>query len=184
DPIWRVPAGGGAETIAMKADPARKEVGVAWPYFLPDGKHFVFAGNSPEGPISLRVGALDEEGSTLLGDLQSPVEYSSGYLVYVSQNTMVARPFSTRTRAFTGDPFPVTDGIEIGSLGLVDFSLSQTGDLAFITQAAELKGRLLWTNRAGQELGTVGEPAVFGDIALAPDGSRVAAAVTSQSGNK
>ena len=184
DPIWRVSAGGGSVTVAMKPDSTRKEVGVAWPYFLPDGKHFVFSGNSPEGPISLRVGALDEEGSTFLSDLQSRVEYSSGYLVYVSQNTMVARPFSTKMRTFTGDPFPVTDRIEIGSLGLVDFSLSQTGDLAYITQAAELKSRLLWTNRAGQELGTVGDPSVFGDIALAPDGSRVAASVTSKAGPK
>ena len=184
DPIWRVSAGGGSVTVAMKPDPTRKEVGVAWPYFLPDGKHFVFSGNSPEGPISLRVGALDEEGSTFLSDLQSRVEYSSGYLVYVSQNTMVARPFSTKMRTFTGDPFPVTDRIEIGSLGLVDFSLSQTGDLAYITQAAELKSRPLWTNRAGQELGTVGDPSVFGDIALAPDGSRVAASVTSKAGPK
>jgi Tol biopolymer transport system component len=184
DSIWRVAAGGGNVTVAMKPDPARKEVGSAWPYFLPDGKHFVFAANGPDGPVALRVGALDEEGSTLLGDLQSRVEYSSGYLVYVSQNTMVARPFSTKTRAFTGDPFPVTDRIQIGSLGLVDFSLSQTGDLAYITQAAELKSRLLWVNRAGQEVGTVGEPAAFGDIALAPDASRVAAAVTSRAGNK
>jgi len=184
DPIWRVSASGGPESIAMKADPSRKEVGVAWPYFLPDGKHFVFSGNSPEGPISMRVGALDEEGSTLLGDLQSRVEYASGYMVYVSQNTMIARPFSTKTRTFTGDPFPVTDKIEIGSLGLVDFSLSQAGDLAYIAQAAESKGRLLWTNRAGQEVGAVGEPAVFGDLALAPDASRVAAAVTSKSGSK
>src|SRR5581483_8442522 len=99
-------------------------------------------------------------------------------------NTMIARPFSTKTRTFTGDPFPETDKIEIGSLGLVDFSLSQAGDLAYIAQAAESKGRLLWTNRAGQEVGAVGEPAVFGDLALAPDASRVAAAVTSKSGSK
>ena len=184
DPIWRVSAGGGNVTVAMKPDTGRKEVGVAWPYFLPDGKHFVFAANGPDGPIGLRVGALDQDGSTALGDLQSRVEYSSGYLVYVSQNTMVARPFSTKSRTFTGDPFPVTDRIQIGALGLVDFSLSQTGDLAYITQAAEVKSRLLWVNRAGQDIGTVGDPATFGDIALAPDSSRIAAAVTSRTGSK
>ena len=178
DPIWRVPAGGGTVAIAMKPDPARKEVGVGWPYFLPDGKHFVFAVNGANGPNALRVGALDEEGSTALGEVQSRVEYSSGYLYYVSQSTLVARPFSVKTRSFTGDPFPVTDRIQIQSLGRVDFSLSQAGDLAYVTQAAEQKGRLLWVNRAGQEVGTIGEPALFGDLALSPDSTRVAAAVT------
>ena len=184
DPIWRVSAGGGTVSIAMKPDPGRKEVGAGWPYFLPDGRHFVFAANGSEGPVALRVGALDEEGSTALGDLQSRVEYSSGYLVYVSQNTMVARPFSPTKRAFTGDPFPVTDRIEIGALGLVDFSLSQMGDLAYVTQAAEQKSRLLWVNRAGQDVGTVGEPAAFGDLALSPDGGRVAASVTTTAAGK
>ena len=179
DPIWRVPAGGGNVTVAMKPDAARKETGVAWPYFLPDGRHYFYAVNDANGPVGLRVGALDEDGSTALGDVQSRFEYAAGYLVYVSQSTLVARPFSPKTRAFTGDPFPVTDKIQVQSLGLVDFSLSQAGDLAYITQAAEQKSRLLWVNRAGQDVGTVGEPADFGDLALSPDATRVAVSVTS-----
>ena len=99
---------------------------------------------------------------TALGDVQSRFEYGAGHLVYVSQNTLVARPFSAQTRTFTGDPFPVADKIEVQSLGLVDFSLSQTGDLAYVAQATEQKSRLLWVTRAGQDGGTVGEPAAFG----------------------
>ncbi|MDO8795481.1 MAG: hypothetical protein Q7J25_12770 [Vicinamibacterales bacterium] len=152
---------------------------MGWPYFLPDGRHYLYAVMDANGPSALRVGALDEEASTALGDLQSRVEYASGYLVYVSQSTLVARPFSAKTRTFTGDPFPVTDKIQVQSLGLVDFSMSQAGDLAYITQATEQKSRLLWVNRAGLDLGTVGEPASFGDLALSPDAARVAVSVTS-----
>src|SRR5262249_15243226 len=71
DPIWRVPATGGPVTVAMQADPARKEVGVGWPYFLPDGRHFLFAANDASGPASLGVGSLDETASTRLSDVQS-----------------------------------------------------------------------------------------------------------------
>jgi Tol biopolymer transport system component len=184
DPIRRVPAGGGTVTVAMKPDPGRKEDGVAWPTFLPDGKHYLYAVNDANGPVGLRVGALDEDGSTELGDVQSRFEYGAGHLVYVSQNTLVARPFSPKTRTFTGDPFPVTDKIEVQSLGLVDFSLSQTGDLAYVTQAAEQKSRLMWVTRAGLDAGMVGEPAGFGDLALSPDGGRVAVSVTSGGAGK
>ncbi len=179
DPIWRVPAGGGTVTVAMKPDAARKEVGLAWPTFLPDGKHYLYAVNDANGPVGLRVGTLDEEGSTALGDVQTRFEYAAGYLVYVSQSTLVARPFSPKTRTFTGDPFPVTDKIQVQSLGLVDFSMSQAGDLAYISQATEQKSRLLWVNRAGQDAGMVGEPAGFGDLALSPNADRVAVSVTS-----
>ena len=179
DPIWRVPAGGGTVTVAMKPDAARKEVGLAWPTFLPDGKHYLYAVNDANGPVGLRVGTLDEEGSTALGDVQTRFEYAAGYLVYVSQSTLVARPFSVKTRTFTGDPFPVTDKIQVQSLGLVDFSMSQAGDLAYISQATEQKSRLLWVNRAGQDAGMVGEPAGFGDLALSPNADRVAVSVTS-----
>jgi eukaryotic-like serine/threonine-protein kinase len=184
DPIRRVPAGGGAVSVAMTPNAERKEVGVGWPYFLPDGKHYLFVANDVTGPARLYVGALDKEQSTLLGDLSSRFEYAAGYVVYVSQNTLVARPFSPASLTFTGDPFPVTDRIEVGNLGLVDFSLSQAGDLAYITQAAEQKSRLLWVNRAGLEVGTVGEPGVIGDLALAPDATRVAASVRSTTGSR
>jgi Tol biopolymer transport system component len=184
DPIWRVPAGGGAVSVAMKPNAGRKEVGVGWPYFLPDGKHYLFVANDTTGPARLYVGALDKEETTLLGDLTTRFEYAAGHVVYVSQNTLVARPFSTRSLSFTGDPFPVTDRIEVGNLGLVDFSLSQTGDLAYITQAAEQKSRLLWVSRDGHELGTIGEPGVIGDLALAPDATRVAASVRSTTGSR
>ncbi len=42
DPIYRVSAAGGAPVVAAKADPARKEIQVGWPEFLPDGRHFIF----------------------------------------------------------------------------------------------------------------------------------------------
>jgi eukaryotic-like serine/threonine-protein kinase len=184
DPIRRVAAGGGPVTVAMKPDPSRKETGAAWPSFLPDGKHYLYAVTDANGPIGLRIGALDEETSTALGDVASRFEYAAGYLVYVSQNTLVARPFSTKSRTFTGDPFPVTDKIEIQSLGLVDFSMSQLGDLAYIAQTAEQRSRLVWINRNGQESGVIGEPAGFGDLALSPDGGRVAASIRATAGGK
>src|SRR6185295_6494766 len=42
DPILRVSAEGGTPVIAVKTDASRKETQVAWPEFLPDGRHFLY----------------------------------------------------------------------------------------------------------------------------------------------
>jgi Tol biopolymer transport system component len=179
DSIRRVPDGGGAATVAVKPDPNRKDAGSAWPYFLPDGRHFLFVGNTAAGGITnVMAGAIDSDKVTVLDAALSRIEYAAGHLFYVNQQTLMARPFSADTLAFTGEPFPVTDRIAIQGAALADFSTSQRGDLAYATEAGERRSRLTWFDRSGRELGAVGEPALYrGDIALAPDETRAAVAI-------
>ncbi|HEX5854461.1 MAG TPA: serine/threonine-protein kinase, partial [Thermoanaerobaculia bacterium] len=40
--IYRVSASGGAPVAALKSDPSRGEMRVAWPWFLPDGERFLY----------------------------------------------------------------------------------------------------------------------------------------------
>jgi Tol biopolymer transport system component len=68
-PIQRVPADGGNPVAAVKADASRNERQVAWPEFLPDGRHFLycaFAGN--RGDNTYRVGSLDSNETRPLSD--------------------------------------------------------------------------------------------------------------------
>ena len=124
------PAGrrlGGVPTVAVKPDPALKEVGAAWPYFLPDGRHFLFMSTDVTAPPALKIGSLDDENTTVLGDIKSRVEYAAGHLFYVAEQTLMARPFDLDTLAFAGEPFPVTDRMQLlGATGLVDFSTSMS----------------------------------------------------------
>ncbi|MBZ5557804.1 MAG: serine/threonine-protein kinase [Acidobacteriia bacterium] len=177
DPVRRVPDSGGVPEIAVKPDTAKQEVGTAWPFFLPDGRHYLFLSNNAKGPVTIKVASLDSPGVTVLVDSESRAEYSSGHIFYVAQRTLMARPFSPDKLAFTGEPFPVTDRIQIQSLGLVDFSTSQSGDLAYANDAQDLRNRLLWFDRAGKELGAVGEPALYRNPALSPDDTRAAVGV-------
>src|SRR5476651_1771314 len=177
DPIRRVPDSGGVPTVAAKPDAAKQEVGAAWPFFLPDGRHYLFLSNNAEGPVTIKVASLDSGDVTALVDSESRAEYASGHIFYVAQHTLMARPFFPDKTALGGDPFPVTDRIQIQSLGLVDFSTSQTGDLAYATDAQDHRNRLVWFDRAGKELGTVGEPALYRNPALSPDDTRAAVGV-------
>ena len=132
--------------------------------------------------MSIKLGTLDSTQSTVLATTESRVEYSSGHVFYVSQQTLMARPFSPDRLAFTGDPFPVTDRIQLQNLGLVDFSTSLVGDLAYSSESAEQRRRLAWFDRSGRELAAVGQPGRYTDLALSPDGSRVAVGIGGPAG--
>jgi len=61
------------------------------------------------------------------------------------------------------------------------FSISASDALVYLSASAPLpaavgliRGQLTWFDRAGKVLGTVGDPGVYGGLALSPDGKRVA----------
>ena len=67
--LHKVPATGGAPAAAFKL--AQRETAHRWPWFLPDGHHFLYlAFGQPGTPRQLRVGSLDGT-STLFGPSDS-----------------------------------------------------------------------------------------------------------------
>jgi Tol biopolymer transport system component len=176
DAIRRVGASGGSVVQATTPDPAKGEAGHAWPYFLPDGKHFLFLAmaSSAGGKPVLHVGSLDKPGSTVLGPTDSRAEYANGFLVYALNGTLVARRFDPDTLEASGEPIPLAERISVDANNTASFSVSSTGALAFLSGRTRATSQLVWLDRSGKELETIGEPDVYGDLALSPDGSRIA----------
>jgi Tol biopolymer transport system component len=175
DPLRRIPDNGGL--------PA--EVGVGpegWPNFLPDGRHYLTIGITDGEAVPLTLRTLDSTESKELMKVESRAEYAAGHIFYASQGTLMARPFSEETLAFTGDPFPVTDRMQIASLGRVDFSLSRNGDLAFLAEQQQPVSRLVWADRAGREAATLGEAGLYREMALSPDDARLALTIAGGDG--
>jgi len=98
DPIYRVPASGGTPVPAVKPDPARKDILVGWPEFLPDGRHFIFLAQSEKADESAyRIGQLDSAESTPFSSGQTMLSYAPpGYLLFVRDQTLVAQPFDAK----------------------------------------------------------------------------------------
>jgi hypothetical protein len=61
------------------------------------------------------------------------------------------------------------------------FSASATGRLAWFS-GRDRQLRLEWVDRGGKVLGTLGEPAKYSQLALSPDGRRVAVEVEDAEG--
>ncbi len=174
DPIMKVSAAGGVPSVAVKLDTARKETVVGWPEFLPDGRRFLYMvqGEKPEDS-QYRLASLDSSRWKAVAPAQSLVTYAPpGYLLFVRDKTLVAQRFDAASGKVEGEPVPVAEQVGATGVGLARFSVSRTGVLAYRT--GETGSRLVWVDRSGRELGTLGDPAEYYDTMLSPNGDRLA----------
>jgi Tol biopolymer transport system component len=160
--LSRVSSSGGTATALNLDVPGR------WPWFLPDGIHFLYS-----TPTNIRLGALDSSRTKALVETLSDAEYSEGHLVYLRDDTLMAQPFDLGKLAFRGEAVPVAAHVmSIGAQRRGVFSVSRNGMLAYQSGASGGSEQLTWVDRSGKHLGTLGEPGSFNNIALSPDGKR------------
>ena len=173
DPIQRVPATGGVPTVMVKPDPSRSEIEIGWPEVLPDGKHFLYmALTSNRSDSMYRIAALDGKENRPFAPAQSMVTYvEPGYLLFLRERTLVAQPFDAKALKTTGEPIPLAEKVGSDSVGLGRFSVSREGTLAYRT--GDTSDRMVWVDRNGKELDTIGDPAQYHDPVLSQDGKRL-----------
>jgi eukaryotic-like serine/threonine-protein kinase len=176
DPVRRISAAGGKATPAFTGTGKDLPGTASWPFFLPDGKHFLFMANGGGGGTggnTIAVAVLDKPGFKQLTETGSRVEYANGCIVYVLHGTLVAQRFDADRLALSGDPIPLADHVSENSTRAL-FSVSTGGAIAYQAGTTGVTSELVWLDRTGKELGKVGQPDAYGEVALALDGSRVA----------
>jgi Tol biopolymer transport system component len=179
EPVYRVSSSGGPVTVVTRLDPGH-EYSHRWPWFLPDGKHFlylaqIFGAGGDRGRIY--VGTLGSNDRKAVATANSAVAYSpTGHILFCRNRTLVAQPFDAKRLAVSGDPTPITDDMYVTSLGGVHaFSVSQSrGILTYFKATGGGSSQLAWKDRTGKTLGTVGSPGDYQRPQLAHDGRRVA----------
>lgn len=77
---------------------------------------------------------------------------------------------------------PLAEQIGTDAVGLARFSVSRDGVLAYRT--GESGGRLLWMDRSGKELDTLGDPAEYEDPDFSPTGDRLVFDITDNRAGK
>lgn len=174
-PIYRVSALGGTATPATALDERAGETQHWAPFFLPDGKHFLYFAvgskeRGPDDPNGVQVAALDSTERKQIMPVGSNAKFAGGYLIFPRERTLVAQPFDTETLAFTGDAVPIADQVALGGLSgrTGAFSVSDTGVLAYQAASAEVRTQLTWVDRSGHQTGAIDGYADFGDLELSP----------------
>jgi eukaryotic-like serine/threonine-protein kinase len=182
-PIHRVTAAGGLATPVLGLDSARGEDGQRWPYFLPDGRHFLYfsyLGANPESRDQnggIRGGSIDsKETKEVVPQASNPAYVEPGVLLFSRDGNLLAQPFDTKMLKIKGDAVPIAENVaRFEARKLAFFSASSAGVLVY-ARATAFPSRLLWLDRQGKLLGSVGEPGDYSSPRLSPDGRRVAVA--------
>ncbi len=181
DPLLRIPASGGTATPATKI--GGDESGHRWPYFLPDGKHFIFWSRGTKTHIC--VGSLDSlEHKQIFESAVNAAYAAPGYLLFVRGDTLMAQPFNAEKLAVVGDAIPVAEHIAINGASFHGvFSTSETGLLVYQTGGVSGGWQMQWAGRDGKATRSIPDFSTFLEPAISPDGKRIAVAFADASGN-
>ena len=106
--IFRVSAAGGIATALTAPDKASGETDHRVPWFLPDGRHFLYtATNRDPEKVVIYAGDLDSKNRKLVVAGNSNAVYSPpGYLLFVRERTLMVQPFDVGKLETTGDRGP------------------------------------------------------------------------------
>jgi len=168
--LYEVSAQGQTAKPLFEPEESEQQLHQVFPHFLPNqgGKRGLLFAKGP-APANTEIVVLDlESGSQdALAPGSRPVYSPTGHIVYESANALWALPFSVETLRATGEPFPVSGS---GSLA----SVSRDGTLVYLHGDETGLQQLIWRDRAGRKLGTIGAPQPEIELpVLSPDGSQV-----------
>jgi Tol biopolymer transport system component len=95
------------------------------------------------------------------------------------ETTLMARRFDPDRLALSGDAVPLVEQVQTEPAGaLAAFAASETGVLAYQTGGEFAGSRLVWRDRAGKQIGTLGDPGGYMDLSLSRDRKKVAVSMT------
>jgi eukaryotic-like serine/threonine-protein kinase len=181
--LWQVNASGGAPAPLTKLD-ASQHTSHRWPFFLPDGKHFLYFAihhdPSKSSNNAVYYASLDGRENRLLIHAQTNAIYAAGFLLFGRGDQLMAQPFDPAKGELSGQAQAVSSGVlNDVTTWHMDASATDSGVLAF-GNGTSGKVQLVWMDRTGQQTGIAVENLQNLQFArLSPQGDRIAVVLDS-----
>ena len=116
-----------------------------WPFFLPDGKHFLYIAlhhdASKSANNTIYYASLDGRENRPLFRSQTNAVYAAGFLLFGRGDQLMAQPFDPSSGTLSGEPQNVAKGVmNDASTWHMDASASNDGLLVFGSGASRRPG--------------------------------------------
>ncbi len=176
--LSQVSASGGAPTALTKLD-AAQHTSHRWPFFLPDGQHFLYFAMhhdpSKSANNAVYYASLDGRENRLLVHAQTNAIYAAGFLLFGRGDQLVAQAFDPANGKLSGEVQTVSTGVlnDVTTWHL-GATASDGGVLAF-GNGTSGNVQLVWMDRSGKQTAVAAENLQNLQYArLSPEADRVA----------
>jgi serine/threonine protein kinase len=179
-PIYVVSANGGEPKPVTVMDSTRNEGSHRWPFFLPDGKHFLYLARTvsetgeAEGD-AIFAGSLDGTTKKMILRSSSNAMYANGNIIFIQGKTVMAQKFDPENLALSGEPFVLdNDVVNDISWNLAMYSVSTNGILLSQKGVLASGAPVEIYSREGKLVQTMGGPDEQQNPQFSPDGGKLA----------
>src|SRR5581483_9615110 len=158
--LQSVSEGGGAPVDVTPAPKDDKQFTDRNPFFLPDGKHFLFVQRGRDAIGSIYAGSLGGGEPKEILAAGSNVGYSDGFLFYMKDGTLTAQEFDVSGLGFKGNAIPIAANVEFyNPRNLGYFAVNH--NLLIYRGSSTTNRELAWFDANGKELEHWGDPAPY-----------------------
>jgi eukaryotic-like serine/threonine-protein kinase len=174
-PLLRVSAGGGEPAPATTLDASRHEASHRFPYFLPDGDHFLFAALPPgPGGWDTFIGSLKSKSvKKVLTAGSAAIFAEPGYLVFARDGRVMAQRFDTGRFEVTGDAVAIGNVPEYSNMDAEPVAAASRNGRLVVLQSDAPQTKLQWLDRGGAVQAALNiPPGPWKVQRLSPDGRR------------
>ena len=181
DVIYQIPVTGGTPKPVTQLDTNLHSTH-RWPFFLPDGQHFLYMAANHVKPVAeqngVYIASLDGKLNRILVTTPVGAEFASGKLFYIHDTKLMAQTLDLQKLSLSGNATTIAEGI-VTDIGIwhATFSVSNGDTLLYQTGTASGKSRLEWVDRAGKHLSFVSEKDVLFGPRLSRSGKQLLAAM-------
>ena len=178
--LFRININGGSPAPITTLD-LNQHTSHRWPFFLPDGKHFLYSAinhdSSKSGNDTVYYASVDGSLNKPLLKSKSNAIFADGYLLFARNEQLLAQPFNPSNGTLSGEPQTLAkDVANDPTTWHVDASASNSGLLIYGNGAGDYGSvELYWMDRASKKLTTIVQGLTnVQAAALSPQGDRIA----------
>jgi eukaryotic-like serine/threonine-protein kinase len=156
------------------------------PWFLPDGRHFIYLMVAPGGPQQshvIRLASADGSVSRDLTEANSGAIFANGHLLYLRDESLVAQSFDPKSFVLGRDLTPIAEGVSGHGHFHGTFSANDRGMLIYETGSDAGRSQLTFLDAQGKQVQTVGKDADYRNPVLSNDGTRIAVSIETAGGS-